>query len=277
MELIAFDQSPFSERAKWALDVIADRGGPPHTTSAYPFSPFAVTMLPLRLRIGKLRGRVTAPILLTSPGAPDNEVIMDSTALVRWADARGGGAAGKGGSLFPPEHEQELERWVTAANDLLSLFRRELSAAGKGDAAACDALLPPYAGQGIKRDVMRRLMAGVFARLEVKFREDDAGASEEKARADLTAARERLAGGGGGRLLLGPGAGLTFADIALAISICQLAMMRELPLTYKVPPGSGLTVASRVPAVGRLLGEFPDLVEWAAETKKSHWPQQAAA
>jgi hypothetical protein len=69
-----------------------------------------VTLLPLRLRIKKLRGRVTAPILLTSPGAPDNEIIMDSTAIARWADARSGGAAGKGGALFPPEHEHELER-----------------------------------------------------------------------------------------------------------------------------------------------------------------------
>jgi hypothetical protein len=56
-----------------------------------------------------------------------------------------------------------------------------------------------------------------------------------------------------------------------------VAQVRELPLTYKVPPGSGLTVASRMPAVGRLLEEFPDLVEWAAETKKSHWPPPAAA
>jgi hypothetical protein len=97
-------------QAKWALDVIVARGGLPYTTSPYPFSPFPAALLPLRLRIGKLRGRVTAPILLTSPGAPDNEIIMDSTAIARWADARIGGTAGKGGALFPPEHEHELER-----------------------------------------------------------------------------------------------------------------------------------------------------------------------
>lgn len=55
------------QQAKWALD----HHSISYKTTPYAINPFYLMQLPLRLRIGRLRGPITAPILLnsSSPGS----------------------------------------------------------------------------------------------------------------------------------------------------------------------------------------------------------------
>jgi glutathione S-transferase len=86
--LITIAFSHFCEKARWALD----RAGIPYVEDAH---------LPLFSYLPLLRARAgrTAPALVTDDGA----VLTDSTDILRWCDARGGGDA-----LFPPDDGGEV-------------------------------------------------------------------------------------------------------------------------------------------------------------------------
>lgn len=106
--LIGLRYSPWSERARWALD---------HHRLAFRFVDH-VPMLGeplLRLRARRLRGRVTVPLLLEEDGS----VFMDSLAIARHADACG--AAPK---LIPDELAGDIESWNALAEDALVVARK---------------------------------------------------------------------------------------------------------------------------------------------------------
>lgn len=103
---IALPFSPWSIKAKWALD---------HHRVAYravPYLPMLGEPL-LRLRAGRLRGRVSVPMLLTSEGA-----LTDSLDIARYADR-----VGRGAPLFAREHEDEIAKWNARSEVLLDAGR----------------------------------------------------------------------------------------------------------------------------------------------------------
>src|SRR5262245_37961692 len=92
--LIAEYFSPWSEKARWALD---------HHGLAYKYRehlPLLGEPL-LRLRARRLTGRVSVPVLVTPEG-----VLADSFAIARHADE-----LGRAPALFPRGCEAEVAGW----------------------------------------------------------------------------------------------------------------------------------------------------------------------
>jgi glutathione S-transferase len=106
-ELLALPYSPWSEKARWALDV---RGVPYDYRRYQPL----LGEPALRVKLRRVRGRVTVPVLTTDDGV----VLSDSTDIARWADARG-----EGPSLFPAEHEEAIARFIALSDRALDAAR----------------------------------------------------------------------------------------------------------------------------------------------------------
>src|SRR5215218_860578 len=92
--LVVESFSPWSEKARWALD---------HHRVAYVSREHypLIGELPLRLRARRLRGRVSTPMLLSPEGA-----LLDSFEIARYAERQGDGPP-----LFPPEHGEAITAW----------------------------------------------------------------------------------------------------------------------------------------------------------------------
>jgi glutathione S-transferase len=106
-ELLGLPFSPWSERARWALDARGVR---------YDFRRYQPVLgePALRVKLRRARGRVTVPVLTTD----DGEVLCDSTDIARWADAHGDGPA-----LFPAGTESAIARFVDLSDRVLEAAR----------------------------------------------------------------------------------------------------------------------------------------------------------
>src|SRR5690606_17418493 len=94
--LVGLVYSPWTQRARWALD---------HHRVVYRSEPYTPLLgeLALRRRLGRFRGRVSVPVLFT-----DAAVIDDSVAIARHAEA-----VGSGGPRFADA--DAVTRWVALA------------------------------------------------------------------------------------------------------------------------------------------------------------------
>jgi glutathione S-transferase len=106
-ELLALPFSPWSERARWALDV---RNVPYDYRRYQPI----VGEPALRVKLRRVRGPVTVPVFTTDDGV----VLSDSTDIARWANARGDGPA-----LFPSEHDAAIAHFVALSDRALRASR----------------------------------------------------------------------------------------------------------------------------------------------------------
>lgn len=192
-KLVALPYSPWSIKAKWALD---------HHGLPYRF----VTHLPmlgeplLRARAGKIGGRVSVPLLVTDGGA-----IGDSWEIARWAERQGGAP-----DLFPEEKIDEIRAWnerselMLASGRALSLVRMLRS-----PAALAENVPGPRVGN---------LLAPIGA-LGVRFVQTKYGAqkNEDALRDELRIGLAALAEAIEGRDYL-VGESLTYADIAMTVA-----------------------------------------------------------
>jgi glutathione S-transferase len=104
--LIAIPYSPWSIKAKWALD---------HHGVDYryvPHMPMAGELL-LRVRARKWRGRVSVPVLVTDDGP-----IGDSWDIVQWAEDKGNNEP-----LFDRAHRETIKEWNARSEALLEAGR----------------------------------------------------------------------------------------------------------------------------------------------------------
>ena len=248
-ELLGLPYSPWSEKAKWALDA---RKVP------YRFRHYQPLLgePALRMRTGRWRGNVTVPVMTDERGM----VYDDSAKIARFADT-----LGEGPVLFPKEHEAAIEHWIDvseralAAGRVLSL-RRTLE-----DPEALKELVPrgmralgPVAS-GIGGMGVRRTLS--------KYGADAASVQEHlrALRAALDELRDALAKSPSTtapRTIL---AAFSFADIAAA----QI-------LAFVTPPAFGLKLgrASRRgftdPALAK---EYADLIAWRDALYEAYRPR----
>jgi glutathione S-transferase len=106
-ELLGLPYSPWTEKARWALDA---RGVP------YEFRHYQPLLgePALRAKLRRLRGRVSVPVLTDDAGA----VVGDSADIARWADGRG-----EGPTFFPAEHADAIAEWVALSERALAAGR----------------------------------------------------------------------------------------------------------------------------------------------------------
>jgi glutathione S-transferase len=240
-ELLGLPYSPWTEKARWALDVRRV----PYTFRYY--QPL-LGEPELRLKLRQIGGRVSVPVLLTDEGG----AIADSMHIARWADARG-----EGPRLFPEALAAAIERFValsergTAAGRGLSLPRL------LADDEALDELLPKKLRSSLG-PLGKQVAAFGVRRTVRKYAADQAGADEhrrtllevlDKIRAAL--AEAPAPAGDAPRTILGR---FTFADIAAA----QVLVSIEPPAKgLKLAPGSRRSFSDP-----SLREPYADLVAW---------------
>jgi glutathione S-transferase len=240
-ELLGATYSPWTERARWALDL---RRVPYRFRQYVPM----VGELALRRKLGRWRGPVSVPVLTTDEGV----VIPDSTAIARWADGHG-----QGPRLFPAGQDAVIDRWVVRADDGLGAGRALSLARILGDREAMAELVP----RGVRK-VLGPLAASVgklgILRTRKKYGGGRASLAEHAAVLDGVLDELRAALAGRATLL----ATLSYADLAVA----QV-------LAYVQPPATGLRLGK---ASGPLYGDpalaarYPELVAWRDALYAAH-------
>jgi glutathione S-transferase len=137
-KLVTLSYSPWSERARWALD---------HHGLAYQrvsHTPF-LGELKLRRLLGKRRkGRATVPVLIAG-----DEVLTDSFDIALYADREGAGA-----KLIPKEHEAELRTFAERVDAAMQHGRVLLVSRLLASGPARDETLPRWV-PGAVRPLLR--------------------------------------------------------------------------------------------------------------------------
>jgi len=243
--LVVLPVSPWSERARWALD---------HHGLAYrvvEHSPF-IGERKLRRLVGPTKPRATVPVLLDGERA-----FTDSWDIAKHADEVGASA-----KLFLPGREDDVRRWCGVADACANGARALVNAGMLRDAASLDETLPPPI-PGFERPLLRpvtRYGTRWFARKYGIDLDDDTSQAERAVRAALEELRRAL--DEGGRYLLGS---FSYADIAMT-SVVQAVR----PVTHaRYPLG---TATRRVWTHEGLAKEFGDVVAWRDALYRDHRP-----
>jgi len=232
IELVHIPYSPWSEKARWALDVA--RLG---YRSRY-YAP-VVDEPALRWRLRKLRGNVSAPVLFV-----DGRAIADSFDIARYAAMNGDH------SLIPSGSESDVAAW-NALSEVALASGRALSLERVLKEPSALRELVPTALRGKLGKVGVKLAALGVRRTMRKYRAQGMTSAEHLA--TLVDALERLRAGLAGRATL-LASGFSYADITMA----QV-------LAFVQPPDRGLKLGAgnrQAYAEPGLADRFPDLVAW---------------
>jgi len=249
-ELLGIPYSPWSEKARWALEA-----------RKVPYAPVLYQPLlgepALRWKLRKFTGRVSVPVLTDDEG----RVHADSAVIARWADARGEGPA-----LFPAEHAAEIDRFVALSERGLGAGRGLALRRALADDAALAELVPrgvskvlgpvaikiaaagirrtlrKYGTAGAQRDALEHTLAEVLDELRAAL-----------ARSPSTATPKTIF------------ATFTFADIAMAQ---VLAFVRPPAFGLKVKPANRARFED--PAFAE---KYADLVAWRDAIYDAHRPR----
>ncbi len=235
-ELLGLPYSPWSEKARWALDIKKV----PYVSRLY--APL-IGEPALRLKLRRWRGVISVPVLTKA----DGHVIEDSAAIARWADTEG-----QGPSIYSDAQRAAIDRYVAlserglAAGRALSLHRMLTDD---------DALLE-MVPRGLRRlgGVARGIAAWGIARTLRKYGEHGAGSADHE-RA-LTAVLDELRGALA-QSWQQP------ASLLEAFSFADIAMTQVL--TFVRPPATGLRMgpASRRSFTDEALAaRYVDLLAW---------------
>lgn len=240
--LYALSYSPWSEKARWALD---------HHHVAYEeiaHQPI-IGDLRLRLLLRKPTGRVTVPLL------DDRGILFtDSLDIARHADA-----IGSGSPLFPKGREREVEAWNQKSEAALGAMRATMVLRVVDDPQAARASLPPQVPEALAPllvPVAQRMMGGFAAKYNMR---EVAATSAGKAEAVLEELAEALSGGR--KYLLGEA--FSYADITMALVLQTVSAVDERFMARF--PGS-------IENWGRpdLAARHPELIAWRDELYTKH-------
>lgn len=238
--LYGLAQSPYTEKARWALD---------HHAIAYRYHEHVPMLGEVFLRL-KARGRPTGtkasvPLLVDGP-----DVLPTSLAIARYADRVGRGAA-----LFPEEQLDEILRWADLSDRILDIGRARVMEGLRTNPEAQREALPSFI-PGVLRGALAPMAVsgGMFLAAKYHIPKD---AKREAAK--LPALLDEIRAALGGRPFLQ--SGLTFADIAIAASLQVLRPRAASPF------GPGTRAIWAHDALAR---EFEDLVAWRDKLYAEH-------
>ncbi len=231
--LVALPISPWSEKARWALD---------HHRVPYRevlYKPM-IGEPALRARTGRLRGKVTVPVFFER-GEP---AIMGAFAIARRAEATGSGEA-----LFPDGLDAEIDAWDRRTDEAMAEARMRVIertlASDEAQAEALAGVLPKDL-----RHPARGVAKSVVAYLERNYRDVTPPPGTFEAALD---ALRRALDRGAGHVLGKP----SFADVAAAT---LLQGVRPVDSRY-IRLGRATRAAWTDEA---LAARFEDLLAWRA-------------
>ena len=238
--LYAASYSPWSEKARWALD---------HADVAFvevAYTPM-LSEASFRFKRGSLKGAVSIPTLLGADGP-----ISDSLLIARWADGQGDG------SLFPEAHMEEIKEWNYRCEAALSAGRILATRRVAGsEAARREALPAPLRGALYPFFAPLADLGIAFLTRKYGFGEAASERAEQAIRKTLEAGRSAIVREGGHPV----GDRFTFADIALANSLHFVSPHASLRM------GEATRACFTQPALAH---EFADLLAWRDACYEAH-------
>ena len=239
--LIAIHYSPWSEKARWALD----HHHVPYTVEHY--MPMLGEPM-LRLRTGRLTGPIGVPVLLDGEGT-----LFDSFSIARHAERNGSGTA-----LFPAARLAEITRWNDRSNDALTAGRPLVIDRMNTDREAQQEALPRFIP-----GALRPTLAGA-SQLVVRFLASKYSIARdlEGAEARVSAVLDELRAALDGRAYLLDGE-LTYADIAAAVTLQMVRPVRDAFVRL----GPATRACWTTPALEK---RYPDLLEWRDQLYDKH-------
>jgi glutathione S-transferase len=233
-KLVSLNVSPWSERAKWALD---------HHGLAYEVVEHMPIVGERRLRrlVGPGKPRATVPVLLA--GA---EVVGESWDIAVYADREG-----KGAKLIPPEHEPAIRDWAALADEAANAGRALVLAAILANGPALDEQGPPFIPAWLRpplRPLARAATMAFVRKYDLRLEEGDAQtravrSALDRLRTGLAASSPYLQGS------------FTYADIAMASLIQGISPVDDRFLKIGPATRAAWTHAP-------LAAEYSDLVAW---------------
>ena len=230
--LYGLAQSPYTEKARWALD---------HHAIAYRYHEHVPLLGEVFLRL-KARGRpsgtkASVPLLVDGP-----DVLPTSLAIARHADRVGRGAA-----LFPEDQLDAILRWADVSDRVLDIGRAGVMEGLRKNPAAQREALPSFIPGALRGALAPMAVSGALFLVAKHGVPKDAKREAAKLPALLDEVRSALSGG---PFLL---SGLTFADIAVAASLQVLKPRAASPF------GPGTRAIWAHEAIAR---EYEDLLAW---------------
>lgn len=242
--LVALPLSPWSEKARWALD----HHGVDYIETLY--TPMLGSPI-LRVRLRRLRGRVTVPILFDGRGT----VCLESLDIARYAERIGHGAP-----LFRRGHEEEVARWNRLSDEAMQAARALITSRLAEDRTAQQEAMAgvvPRRLAGLLRPAA--LLAVRFLQRKYRVHDADEAVHREHLRGVLLELRRALADGR--RYLIGDA--LSYGDIAMASAFIGVdpGEARHLPLG---------PATRRACTDLELAGEFTDLLGWRDQLYAGH-------
>jgi glutathione S-transferase len=246
--LYGLTQSPWTEKARWALE---------HHAIAYRYHEHVPVLGELLLRL-KARPRpegtkASVPLLVD-----DGEVFPSSLAIARHADAARGSTSTT--LLFPSAEESEVLRWAELSDLIIAAGRvRVLEGLRKNREAQREAL-PPFI-PGPLRALMTpmALTAAMFLGSKYDVSRDPDAEAERVLRPALDEVRKAL-GSPTRATLLGT---FSFADVAIAASLQALVPRARAPI------GPATRAIWENAALAR---EYEDLLAWRDAVYAKHRP-----
>ncbi len=228
--LVHLSYSPWSEKARWALDH--------HHVRHRRVEHLPLVLEPaLRIASRNLREKQTVPRLFV--GA---EVKGDSLEIARWADAIGSGT-----TLFPEDRRGAILDWVDRSEELLAAGRaRLLERMLESRPALREALPAPLRAIGGPAVAIARA-ATAFVRQKHVARSESLAAHEARMTSVLDKVRAAIHGQDP---LLGT---FTFADVAVASALSMVELRPENPLGPE---------QRKVWAEPRLAEAYRDVLDW---------------
>lgn len=230
-QLFSLPYSPWSQKAVWALH---HHGVQVEKMLYRPL----VDEPKLRLRLRRVRGKVTVPVLFDGPDA-----LTDSFEIARHAEARG-----SGDPLFADL--ESARRWNTISEEALEAGRARTTLAVLRDPDAQVEALAGIVPDPLRRP-LRAIAVGAAKNLQRKYGPVDASALER----GLDALREGL---GGGDYLTGQ---FSYADIAMAV---VFEFVQPGPHVRRGP------AERRAWSDKRLAARYADLIAWRDRIWERH-------
>ncbi len=233
-QLIALSYSPWSEKARWALD----HHGIDYGETAY------VPMLGeplLRLATRRISGRVTVPALIAG-----RRVYGDSLDIARFAEE-----SGHGSRLLPEPHLGEILDWNEKSEMAAESGRGLVINRVLQDQDAQVEALPPVIPEMLRSSLRPLARSGVeFLSRKYRLTDDSLMIHQKRLREQLNALRAALAKSS--PYLTGR---FSYADIAMAVTLQFVVPVAE----KYIPLGPATRQAMTDPV---LKDEFTDLVQW---------------